>query len=426
MQPDYFAILRKELIPALGCTEPIAIAYAAACAAQILGQRPEHVLAQCSANIVKNVKSVVVPNSGGMKGIEAAAVLGAFFGNPEKKLEVLAKIPPEQAEEARALVVSGACTVELLETEEPLHLIVRATAGGHFAEVHVKGGHTNIVRIVKDDAVTFSQELQAHQAESNPFAGSEHELKSIVEFAATCEYTKIQDLLDAQISCNTHIAEEGLHRAYGARVGKTLLGNEGMVQEVRTKARAMAAAASDARMSGCDLPVVINSGSGNQGITASLPVVEYARSLGASEERLYRALILSNLVALYQKSYIGKLSAYCGVVSAACGSGAAITYLKGGSYEQISDTITNTLATASGIVCDGAKPSCAAKIATAVDAAILGHEMAMNDSVFASGDGIVKDDPDMTIAMIGELAHGMKEADRTILNIMLNKTGKQS
>jgi len=419
---NYFEILRKELVPALGCTEPIAIAYAAACATRELGQRPERVVAKCSANIVKNVMSVVVPNSGGMKGIEAAAVLGAFFGNPEKKLEVLAKIPPDQAAEARNIILSGLCAVELLEGDEPLYVIVRVSAGSHSAEVHLKGGHTNIVTILKDDAVTFAMEQAAGPAEANPFANNEHELKNIVEFALTCDYAEVRDLLDAQISCNMNIAEEGLHKAYGARVGKTLLGDG--AGEVRTKAKAMAAAASDARMSGCDLPVVINSGSGNQGITASLPVVEYAKSLGVDDERLYRALILSNLVALYQKSYIGKLSAYCGVVSAACGSGAAITYLKGGSYEQISDTVTNTLATASGIVCDGAKASCAAKIATAVDAAILGHEMAMNDSVFSSGDGIVKDNPDTTIAMVGALAHGMKETDRTILNIMLNKAGK--
>ena len=419
MHHKYFQVLREELIPALGCTEPIAIAYVAACAARALGNKPEQIEAFCSANIVKNVKSVVVPNSGGQKGIEAAAVLGAFFGDPDKKLEVLASIAKEQAEEARQSILAGVCRVALLESEEVLHVIVKVATGENAAEAHLVGGHTNVVKIVHNGVVLFEREPNTGEVGALPFAGTEYDLSEIVEFAKSCDYTEVKDLLDAQISCNMLIAEEGLHNSYGARVGKTLLGHDAV--SVRNKAKALAAAASDARMSGCDLPVVINSGSGNQGITVSLPVIEYAKSLGASQEHLYRALIMSNLVALYQKSHIGKLSAYCGVVSAACGSGAAITYLKGGSFEQISDTVTNVLATASGIICDGAKPSCAAKIATAIDAAILGHEMAMADSVFSSGDGIVKDDADTTIAMVGRLAKGMKETDLTILNIMLDK-----
>ena len=421
-QHKYFQILREELIPALGCTEPIAIAYVAACAARELGKKPDAVDVWCSANIVKNVKSVIVPNANGQKGIEAAAVLGAFFGDPDKKLEVLAPITKEQAEDARASILSGACRVFLLEGEEPLHVIVKVSLDNDNAEAHLTGGHTNVVKIARNGITVFEKEQIDTKEATNPFADTDQELRAIVDFATTCDYTEVQELLDAQILCNTNIAEEGLHNAYGARVGKTLLGHQ--PEGARNKAKALAAAASDARMSGCDLPVIINSGSGNQGIAVSLPVIEYAKSLATSQENLYRALILSNLVALYQKSHIGKLSAYCGVVSAACGSGAAITYLKGGSFEQICDTITNTLATASGIVCDGAKPSCAAKIATAIDAAILGHEMAMDDSVFSSGDGIVKDDPDTTIAMIGRLAQGMRETDRTILNIMLDKGEK--
>lgn len=414
----YLNLMRSELMPAMGCTEPIAVAYAAARCAHELGGKPEHISVACSSNIIKNVKSVLVPNSGGMKGIEPAAALGAFGGDHTRRLEVLASMTEAARREAQAFLDSGKCDVEVLPGSGLLHVIVTVEKGSDKVAVEIRDSHTNIVSIVKNGENIYQNGNASRSGDSDSNVAMS--VDSILEFARTVSLDDVQELLERQISLNTAISEEGLANTWGATIGR-ILAKHGP-DTIANKARAAAAAASDARMSGCDKAVVINSGSGNQGATTSLPVIEYARHLGASHEKLLRALVISNLVALFEKSLIGKLSAYCGVVSAASGSGAAITYLEGGSDEMIKDTIINTLAITSGMICDGAKASCAAKIAVAVDSAILGHTMAMEGVRFDSGDGIVKDDADATVCMVGKLAsQGMRETDNVILDIMLNR-----
>ena len=422
----YITVLREELVPALGCTEPIAIAYAAAVAVRTLGRFPERMTAACSGNIIKNVKGVVVPNSGGQKGIEAAAVIGAVGGDPDRELEVLANVTPGHIAKSRELVAGDFCRVELLPGVTNLHIILTVAAGSGTdsgkatdeAVVEIAGGHTNIVRIERNGKILEGGPY-VPERDTKDHSRDFMSVSGILEFAEQCDLDDVRDVLDRQIEYNSQISEEGLSHAYGAEVGRTLLASRG--SDVRTRAKARAAAGSDARMSGCELPVVINSGSGNQGMTVSLPVIEYAAELNLPKEKLYRALLVSNLVAIHQKSGIGKLSAYCGAVSAACGSGAAITYLCGGDLRQISDTITNTLANVSGIVCDGAKPSCAAKIASSVDAAIMAHDLAMHQSTFPSGEGIVKEDVEATIRSVGRLAReGMRSTDEEVLHIMID------
>lgn len=415
---NYVQVLERELVPALGCTEPIAVAYAGAVAARALGRFPERLRVAASGNIIKNVKGVIVPNSGGQKGLEAAAVLGALAGKPERKLEALADVSPDDMEKTRQLVRTGFCAVDMLPGEENLHIIVTAEAGEDRAEVEIAGGHTNVVAVRLNGEYLEGGPYRADSL--TPDTSDFLNLAGILEFAETCDLEDVRALLERQIECNSRIADAGLAGDYGAGIGRTLLRHYG--SDVRTRARARAAAGSDARMNGCELPVVINSGSGNQGMTVSLPVIEYARELGASEERLHRALLISNLTAIHLKSGIGKLSAFCGAVSAACGSGAAITYLNGGSRKQIADTITNTVANVSGMVCDGAKASCAAKIASSVDAAILAHLMVMDGQVFAPGDGIIMEDPEATIHSVARMARqGMRQTDEEVLRIMIGK-----
>lgn len=416
---NYVNILHNELVPALGCTEPIAIAYATAKAVSILGYRPEHIIMYCSGNIVKNVQGVTVPNSGGLKGIEAAAILGAIGGDANKELQVLEGISEEAIEETTKLLGTGYCQNFLKEGVANLYIQAIVSAGGHSAEVVIENTHTGIVCIKKDGKELFANFIKEknNTTDRNKMFLN---VSDIIEFANTVRLEDICDVISKQIKMNSSISEEGLKGNYGACVGKTLLDVYG--DDIKVRAKARAAAGSDARMSGCSLPVVINSGSGNQGMTASLPVIEYAKEIGASEELLYRALVVSNLIALHQKKYIGNLSAYCGAVSAACGSGAAITYLYGGTYEEISRTIINTIANVGGIICDGAKPSCAAKIASAVDAAIVGHYMSINGHVFGNGEGIVQENVEHTIKNIGYVGRvGMKSTDIEILNIMLHE-----
>ena len=414
----YLEILREELIPAQGCTEPIAIAFAGALAAKVLGTFPERLTVACSGNMIKNAKSVVVPNSGGQKGIAVAATLGAVGGNPDLQLQVLTPVTPADAERARQLAAAGFCTVELLKSIVNLHIQVTAMAGDSSAVVEIAEEHTNVVRIEKNGKILeggeYKPDVQSHE-ESRAFMS----IAGILDFAENCNIDDVRDILDKQILCNSNIAVEGLSHQYSMGVGRSLLDSRG--SDVRTRATAVAAAGSDARMGGSDLPVIINSGSGNQGITVSLPVIEYARELGLPDEKLYRALLISNLVAIHNKSGIGRLSAYCGAVSAACGSGAAITWMHGGSYQQIADTIINTLVNVSGIVCDGAKSSCAAKISSAVDAAITAHDLSMQGKVFPAGEGIVKGDVEETIRSVSRLAReGMRETDIEVLHIMID------
>lgn len=416
---NYLLILKSELIKALGCTEPIAIAYAAAKAKAVLGQMPNKIEIGCSGNIIKNVKGVVVPNTGGLIGISAAAIAGVVGGNAEKALQVLEGIKEENLTVIRQLLNDGFCSVYHLKGVENLYITAKAFSEEDYAEIHIQDSHTNIVKIIKNGATIFENRNDEASKEEE-LAGDTTLLtvQDILEFAETVDMNILRELLMGQIQMNTAISEDGLKNNYGANVGKTLLKYYG--NDVETRAKAKAAAGSDARMSGSALPVVINSGSGNQGITVSIPVIEYAKELNVSEDKLLKALIISNLISIHQKSQIGKLSAYCGAVSAAAGSAAGITYLYGGGYEELSRSIINTIANVGGMVCDGAKPSCAAKIASAVDAAILGHHLSIQGNVFKDGEGLVKDDVESTIKSIGRMGKkGMEGTDIEIINIML-------
>lgn len=416
---NYLTILKKELVPALGCTEPIAVAFCAAKANEVLNEKPKKMEVWCSGNIIKNVKGVTVPNSNGMKGIDVAAILGMIGGDPSKGLEVLTTINNEHIEETKKLLKTDFCSCHLIEGSENLHIITKLYSENHFVSVEIKDKHTNIIKIIKDDEIIFEKDYKEEQEDDDIV--STLNVKDIIDFANEVNLDDVKDILDKQITMNENISNEGLKNPYGANVGKTILEMYGE-DNIIARAKAKAAAGSDARMSGCSLPVVINSGSGNQGMTVSLPVIEYARYLNSSKDKLYRALVLSNLIALHQKRFIGRLSAYCGAVSAACASGAAITYLHDGTIDEISKTITNTIANVGGIVCDGAKPSCAAKIASSLDAAITAHYMAMKDRVFLSGDGLVKDNVEKTIQSVGRMGRvGMHPTDIEILNIMVEK-----
>lgn len=413
----YVEILKKELIVALGCTEPIAIAYAGAKVREVLGRMPERCEIMCSGNIVKNVKGVTVPNSGGMKGIDAAAALGIVGGHADRILAVLEDVTPEQIVFTKQLVENSFCKCGLIEGVENLYIVITAYAGEESASVEIRNFHSNITKITKNRDILFFSESQ-EDGSSDPDK-SLLNVEDILEFGRCVQLQDIQEVIARQIECNTAIAEEGLNRAWGAQVGRTLLETFGSDQ-VAIRAKAAAAAGSDARMSGCPLPVVINSGSGNQGMTVSLPVIEYAKEYQISEDGLYRALVVANLISLHQKKYIGSLSAYCGAVSAACGSGVGIAFMLGASYDEICGIITDTIATIGGMVCDGAKPSCAAKIASAVDCALTAMQMSRKNRVFLPGEGLVKENVEDTIRSVGRMGReGMKSTDVEILRIML-------
>ena len=412
----YVQILKEELVPAMGCTEPIALAYCAAKAREVLGCLPDRCQVRASGNIVKNVKSVIVPNTGGLKGIEAACAAGAAAGDASRVLEVIAGVTEEQKQGIREFLDRVPIEVAPLETEEILDMVVILSCEDSWAKVRIAGYHTNIVLIEKDGKVLYEKGVTADK-EVSMADRSLLSIEGIYDFAKTACLEDVKEVLSRQIACNSAISREGLNHDWGANIGSTLLKACG--NDVRTRARAAAAAGSDARMSGCEMPVIINSGSGNQGMTASLPVIEYAGELGASEEMLYRALILSNLITIHQKTEIGRLSAYCGAVSAGCGAGCGIAFLLGGDFKAIAHTLVNALAIVSGIICDGAKPSCAGKIAAAVDAGILGYDMYQNGQQFKGGDGIISKGVENTIINIGRLGkEGMKETDKEIIRIM--------
>ncbi len=411
----YIEILKEELVPAMGCTEPIAIAYCGAKARDVLGGMPDSVTLYVSGNIVKNVKSVIVPNTNGLKGIEAAAAAGIVGGKAEKILEVIAEVTEEQKAKMRSFLEECPIVVRPAEGDEALDIRMILTRGFDSAVVRISGYHTNIVLIEKNGEVLYKAgEVQAD--ESLLADKSLLNIKEIVEFANILDIEDVKQIFDRQIAYNMAIAEEGLKNNWGANVGSVLLKYN---TDLRSKAKAYAAAGSDARMSGCELPVIINSGSGNQGMTASLPVIVYAEGLGKTKEELYRALAVSNLVTIHQKSGIGRLSAYCGAISAGCGAGCGIAYLQGGDYRTIAHTLVNALAIVSGIVCDGAKASCAGKIAAAVDAGIFGYEMFLEGQQFVGGDGLVSKGVENTLVNIGRLGSvGMKETDKEIIRIM--------
>ncbi len=426
---NYTRILKEELMPAMGCTEPIAVAYAASKAGEVLGETAAHLDVRCSGNIIKNVKGVVVPNSGNQKGIEVAATLGIIGGNPSRELEVIAGVTDEDRRKAGEMVRDGFCRVSLQTGVPNLYICARAegkpdpeTGTVHTAEVLIEDNHTNITKIVRDGKVLFDKRKKDAAAHETPAEGDRTamSLRGIIDYADTVQLDDVRDILEKQIACNSAISQEGLDNPWGARVGKTLLEYWG--GDVRTRACARAAAGSDARMSGCPLPVVINSGSGNQGITVTMPVLTFAQEWNVSEDKKLRALLVSNLVSIYIKHFIGALSAFCGAVSAGAGAGAAITYMSGDSYEEIGRTITNTLGNVGGIVCDGAKPSCAAKISSSVGAAILAHYMSVSDKGFKPGEGFVEKDIEDTIRNMGYIGKvGMKETDEEILKVMIGQ-----
>ena len=426
----YSRILKKELVAAMGCTEPIAIAYAAAKCREILGCLPEKCHVRCSGNIVKNVMGVTVPNSGGLKGIDVAATLGILGGDASRDLEVLQSVTEEDIEKAKQLLAQGFCTCALEQGVENLYILIQLGAGAEEAIVEIRNYHKNITRIEKNGEVLFQQERSCTE-----IAVKDDPDKALLNIADILECAEnpgeeILELMEHQLRYNLAIAREGIEHSYGAQVGRTLLRGIKSLQpdNARAAAKAYAAAGSDARMNGCAMPVVINSGSGNQGLTVSLPVKIYADAYGIGKERMLRSLVVSNLVAIHQKQYIGSLSAYCGAVSAACGAGAAIAYLLGEKlpaqelYRQVADTVTNTIGTVGGMVCDGAKSSCAAKIATAVDCAVTAYELSRFGNVFQPGEGLVMESVEDTIESVGRMGReGMHATDLEILQIMLRE-----
>ena len=415
----YIQILKEELIPAMGCTEPIALAYAGAVAKKTLGEQPDKVKVEASGSIIKNVKSVIVPNTGHLKGINAAVTAGIVAGDPDKQLEVIAQVSSEQIQQMKQFMKEVPIEIEHLAGGCTFDIIVTVYHGESYAKVRIANYHTNIVLIEKNGEVLRSEAV-SDDSEDGLTDRTLLDMEHIWDFATTVDINDVKELLDQQIACNVAIAEEGLKNDYGANIGKVLLDMDG--DDVRVRAKAMAAAGSDARMNGCEMPVVINSGSGNQGITTSVPVIVYAKELGVSDEMRYRALTLANLTTIHVKTPIGRLSAYCGAVGAGAGAGAGIAYLCGGGLKEVEHTVVNALAIVSGIVCDGAKASCAAKIASAVDAGILGYNMYIRGQQFRGGDGIVSKGVENTLQNVGRLGkEGMKETNDEIIKIMIGE-----
>ena len=416
----YVQILKEELVPAMGCTEPIALAYAAAKAREVLGAVPDEVKVEASGSIIKNVKSVIVPNTNHLKGIPAAAAAGIIAGQADKELEVIAEVSDEQSTRMKEFLENTKITVEHVDNGITFEIIVTLKKGDSYSQVRIANYHTNIVHIEKDHKVLLDIPVEG-ESEEGLTDRSLLDMKAIWDFINTVEVDDIREVISRQIEYNTAIADEGLKGDYGANIGSVLLDTYGD-QDVKVRAKARAAAGSDARMNGCELPVIINAGSGNQGMTCSLPVLEYAKELKADEDKTYRALALSNLVAIHQKTGIGRLSAYCGAVSAGAAAGAGIAYLCGGGYEEVIHTVVNALAIVSGMVCDGAKASCAAKIAESVDAGILGYNMYLRGQQFYAGDGIVTRGVEATIHNIGRLGKdGMKVTNEEIIKMMIEE-----
>ena len=416
---QFVAILREELRPAMGCTEPIALAYAGAKAREVLGTLPERIDVLVSGNIIKNVKSVVVPNTGGLRGIAAAVCAGVVAGDAGKQLEVIASVSREKQAQLKDYMQEVTINISPSSSELVFDIDLTLYAGAHNARVRIVNHHTNIVHISRDGQVELELPVE-ESSEDNLTDKSCLSIERIVEFADVLDVADVKDVVGRQLEYNMAIAKEGLSGNWGANIGSVILNQQGTADNRR--AAAWAAAGSDARMSGCEMPVIILSGSGNQGITASVPVAIYAQAFGASEEQLLKAVTVSDLITVHQKTGIGRLSAYCGAISAGVGAGAGIAYLHGGRVEAVAHTVVNAVAILSGTICDGAKPSCAAKIAAAVDAGILGYNMYLENQQFYGGDGIVTKGADRTVSNIGRLAReGMRETDNTILRIMLDE-----
>lgn len=422
---NYLKILQEELVPATGCTEPIAIAYGAAKARELLGVLPESVLVEASGNIIKNVKSVVVPNTNSLKGIEAAAAAGIVAGQSDKILEVISEVTPAQRAEIRAYLADHPIVVKPAEGDKVFDILITLRAGNNHVKLRISDYHTHIVYIEKNGEVLFQRgEVLSDSARDMLTDRSCLSVEGVLDFASTCNLEDVRALIERQIDYNYAIAEEGMRHSWGANIGSVLKEHYGV--GIYSRARYMAAAGSDARMSGCEMPVIIVSGSGNQGITASVPVVEYAKELNVSRDQMVRAVLLSDLLTIHLKTGIGRLSAYCGAVSAGCSAGAAIAYLHGGGFREIAHTLVNSLAIVSGMICDGAKASCAAKISAAVDAGLVGYSMFRSGQQFRGGDGIVTKGVEETIRNIGRLGRlGMRETDREIIRIMTNQPASE-
>ena len=422
---NYLKILQEELVPATGCTEPIAIAYGAAKARELLGVLPESVLVEASGNIIKNVKSVVVPNTNSLKGIEAAAAAGIVAGQSDRILEVISEVTPAQRAEIRVYLADHPIVVKPAEGDKVFDILLTLRAGNNHVKLRISDYHTHIVYIEKNGEVLFqSGEVLSDSARDMLTDRSCLSVEGVLDFASTCNLEDVRALIERQIDYNYAIAEEGMRHSWGANIGSVLKEHYGV--GIYSRARYMAAAGSDARMSGCEMPVIIVSGSGNQGITASVPVVEYAKELNVSRDQMVRAVLLSDLLTIHLKTGIGRLSAYCGAVSAGCSAGAAIAYLHGGGFREIAHTLVNSLAIVSGMICDGAKASCAAKISAAVDAGLVGYSMFRSGQQFRGGDGIVTKGVEETIRNIGRLGRlGMRETDREIIRIMTNQPASE-
>jgi L-cysteine desulfidase len=419
LEEQFLEILNEELVPAKGCTEPIAIAFAGAKAREVLGKIPTEIIIEASANLIKNIRCVTVPKTNNLVGIEASALVGVVGGDSSLELEVISNLKAKDLKFVNELLLKDMVKVKLLETTLKLHFRFIARVNDEEVIIEIKNLHTNIVKIMKNNEVIFEKNNISEEYFGVETDRSNLSVENIMTFVENVELIKVKPLLDQQIKANMAIAKKGLEKSFGVSIGKTILKHD---QSVFGKIKAYTAAASEARMSGCSLPVITNSGSGNQGITTSVPVIIFARNKKLGKEKLYRALLMSNLLTIYQKSFIGRLSAFCGAISAAVSSGAAFTYLSGGNIDQIKMTITNALANVSGVVCDGAKPSCASKIATGLDAAILGHYLAMESHQYNPLSGILKNNADETILAVGEMAsEGMKDTDKVILDLMLRK-----
>ena len=414
---EFFKILEEELVPAQGCTEPISLAFAGAKARELLGEIPDKVIIECSGNLIKNIRCVTVPNTGNLVGVEASLIAGIVGGDSSKELEVISNLNEKHIVQIHEILKKDIVTIKLLQTPLNLHYILYCEKGEKHCEIEIKDLHTNIVSIKLNNEVLFEKE-----SGNEEFCGVETDrsvltVERIVQFTNSVDFKKLKTLLEPQVYYNMAIAKTGLERDFGVSIGQTILKH---IHSIYGEIKAYTAAASEARMSGCAMAVITNSGSGNQGLATSIPVILYAKHKCVSEEIMYRALVLSNLLTLYQKSFIGRLSAFCGAISAAISSGATLTYIEGGTVEQIKMTIVNALANVSGVICDGAKPSCASKIVTGLEAGILGHFLAMDNHSYNPNSGILKTTVDDTIHAVGTMAReGMKETDRVILNLML-------
>jgi len=414
-----YQILEEELVPAKGCTEPIAIAFASAKAREILGSVPEKIVVSASGNLIKNIRCVTVPKTGNLVGIEAAAIAGMIGGDSSLGLEVISNITETNLQDINQFILKNMVRTTLLDTNLNLHFTLRAENQDDYVIIEIQNLHTNIVKITKNDKIIFEKENIKEDYFGVETDRSFLTIENIINFAEKADPKRLKKILDRQIKDNMSIAEKGINGKFGVEIGKTILKHN---KTIFGRIKAYTAAASEARMSGCSLPVITNSGSGNQGIASSIPIIIYANYLGVSEDKMLRALVLSNLLTIYQKGYIGRLSAFCGAISATVSSGATITYLEGGTPEQIKMTITNALANVSGVVCDGAKPSCASKIVTGLEASFLGHHIAMENKQYNPLSGILKDSADHTITAVGKMAsEGMKDTDRVILALMLEK-----